>query len=222
MSIYPLLGVPYAWVASLREVEIGVPSTLDRADILKLSFSKLPHALPDAVFAHLASSTHGYVAGDLIGLCKEAAMAALRRHLSDEAGAAAGICITEADAHVALGRTGPSALREIAVDVPKVRWADIGGQGAAKQAMKEAVEWPLRHPEAFSRMGIRPPKGVLLYGPPGCSKTMMAKALATEGGMNFIAVKGDVPALVFGSPERKVQGCVDAPGDDCRLQARSF
>lgn len=72
----------------------------------------------------------------------------------------------------------------------QVRWSDIGGQHESKQALKEAVEWPLSHPEAFKRMGIRAPKGVLLYGPPGCSKTMMAKALATEGGMNFIAVKG--------------------------------
>ena len=73
----------------------------------------------------------------------------------------------------------------------QVRWSDIGGQDSCKQALKEAVEWPLKHPDAFQRMGIRPPKGVLLYGPPGCSKTMMAKALATEGGMNFIAVKGE-------------------------------
>ncbi len=70
-------------------------------------------------------------------------------------------------------------------------WSDIGGQESAKQALREAVEWPLQHPEAFARMGIRPPRGVLLYGPPGCSKTMMAKALATSGAMNFIAVKGE-------------------------------
>ncbi|CAI5744986.1 unnamed protein product [Peronospora destructor] len=84
----------------------------------------------------------------------------------------------------------PSALREISVDVPRVLWRDIGGQDALKQALREVVEWPLQHPEAFTRMGIRPPKGVLLYGPPGCSKTLTAKALATESGMNFIAIKG--------------------------------
>ncbi len=77
----------------------------------------------------------------------------------------------------------------------QVLWSDIGGQAAAKQALREAVEWPLKHPEAFVRMGIRPPRGLLLYGPPGCSKTMMAKALATEGGMNFIAVKGGSACL---------------------------
>jgi len=84
----------------------------------------------------------------------------------------------------------PSAMREIAIEVPKVRWDDIGGQSEIKQKLKEAVEWPLRFPESFSRMGIKPPKGILLYGPPGCSKTLLAKALATESGVNFIAIKG--------------------------------
>ncbi|KNC69577.1 hypothetical protein SARC_17910, partial [Sphaeroforma arctica JP610] len=83
----------------------------------------------------------------------------------------------------------PSALREVAVEVPRVLWTDIGGQEDVKQRLREAVSWPLLHPEAFVRMNIRPPKGVLLYGPPGTSKTMMAKALATESGLNFIPVK---------------------------------
>lgn len=74
--------------------------------------------------------------------------------------------------------------------MPKVNWEDIGGQGEIKQKLKESIEWPLKHPEAFARLGIKPPKGILLYGPPGCSKTLMAKALATEAGLNFIAVKG--------------------------------
>ena len=76
------------------------------------------------------------------------------------------------------------------MEVPKVYWSDIGGQQEIKQKLKESIEWPLQHPEAFLRLGIRPPKGILLYGPPGCSKTLMAKALATEAGLNFIAVKG--------------------------------
>jgi len=84
----------------------------------------------------------------------------------------------------------PILFLQIALEVPKVNWRDIGGQEHIKQRLKEAVEWPLQHPEAFIRMGIRPPKGILLYGPPGCSKTLMAKALATESGLNFIAVKG--------------------------------
>eukprot|EP01137_Pigoraptor_chileana_P036959 Opistho-2@33358 len=97
-------------------------------------------------------------------------------------------------------------MREVAVEVPTVRWDDIGGQAETKQRLREAVEWPLRHPDAFVRMGVRPPKGILLYGPPGCSKTLMAKALATESGLNFIAVKG--PQLFskwVGESERAVR-----------------
>jgi AAA family ATPase len=98
--------------------------------------------------------------------------------------------LTLADITAGARRVQPSALREVHVEAPSVSWADIGGQEDAKARLREAVEWPLAHPEAFVRMGIRPPKGVLLYGPPGCSKTMMARAMATEGRMNFVAVKG--------------------------------
>ncbi|KAI8362938.1 P-loop containing nucleoside triphosphate hydrolase protein [Mortierella sp. GBAus27b] len=94
------------------------------------------------------------------------------------------------DMRAAMTDIKPSAMREIMIEVPKVLWSDIGGQAEIKQKLKESVEWPLQHPDAFIRMGIRPPKGILLYGPPGCSKTLMAKALATQAGLNFIAVKG--------------------------------
>ncbi|KAJ3280989.1 spermatogenesis associated protein 5, partial [Borealophlyctis nickersoniae] len=100
------------------------------------------------------------------------------------------VVITAEDVEKAMVEIKPSAMREIALEVPKVLWTDIGGQEDIKQKLKEAVEWPLKHPEAFTRFNIRPPKGILLYGPPGCSKTLMAKALATESGVNFIAVKG--------------------------------
>lgn len=100
------------------------------------------------------------------------------------------LVLTLTDLYQASRSIQPSALREVHVEVPKVSWSDIGGQVEVKNRLREAVEWPLTHPEAFIRMGIQPPKGVLLYGPPGCSKTMMARAMATEGGMNFIAVKG--------------------------------
>ncbi|KAG0052085.1 spermatogenesis associated protein 5 [Gryganskiella cystojenkinii] len=98
--------------------------------------------------------------------------------------------VSAADMRQALTDVKPSAMREIMIEVPKVLWTDIGGQAEIKQKLKESVEWPLQHPDAFIRMGIRPPKGILLYGPPGCSKTLMAKALATQAGLNFIAVKG--------------------------------
>ncbi|KAF9133968.1 hypothetical protein BGW39_008455 [Mortierella sp. 14UC] len=100
------------------------------------------------------------------------------------------LMVSAEDMRLALTDVKPSAMREIMIEVPKVFWSDIGGQQEIKQKLKESVEWPLQHPEAFIRMGIRPPKGILLYGPPGCSKTLMAKALATQAGLNFIAVKG--------------------------------
>ncbi|KAF9359746.1 spermatogenesis associated protein 5 [Mortierella sp. AD094] len=98
--------------------------------------------------------------------------------------------VSAEDLRAAMTDVKPSAMREIMIEVPKVLWSDIGGQAEIKQKLKESVEWPLQHPDAFIRMGIRPPKGILLYGPPGCSKTLMAKALATQAGLNFIAVKG--------------------------------
>lgn len=113
-------------------------------------------------------------------------------------------CVNSTDVWAALRETRPSAMREVTIEVPKVLWSDIGGQEHIKQKFKESVEWPLKHPEvhddcfsgvihspsqAFVELGIEPPKGVLLYGPPGCSKTMIARALATESGLNFISVK---------------------------------
>lgn len=99
--------------------------------------------------------------------------------------------LTLSDFRAALPLVSPSGLREVAVEVPSVKWDDIGGMHGVKQSLREVVEWPLRHPQAFQRMGMSPPRGVLLYGPPGCSKTLMARALATESGMNFLAVKGE-------------------------------
>ena len=94
-----------------------------------------------------------------------------------------------ADLKAGLRRVSPSALREVAVSVPTTKWSDIGGLEDVKQGLKEMVEWPLTIPEAFARMGVTPPSGVLLYGPPGCSKTLIARALATESNMNFLAVQ---------------------------------
>ncbi|KAG7386168.1 spermatogenesis associated protein 5 [Phytophthora pseudosyringae] len=183
-----------------REVEIGVPRANDRLAILRVALRRLPHKLANSELQELSSSTHGYVGADLSALCKEAALLALHRAFANNAPSTGAVLadtdslppfeVTLSDLKLATRGIRPSALREISVDVPRVLWSDIGGQDALKQALREAVEWPLQHPEAFTRMGIRPPKGVLLYGPPGCSKTLAAKALATESGMNFIAIKG--------------------------------
>lgn len=107
---------------------------------------------------------------------------------------------------LAMREIQPSAMKEVAIQVPNVRWEDIGGQSELKQKLKQAVEWPLKHPEAFVRMGIVPPRGLLMYGPPGCSKTMIAKAMAKESGLNFLSVKG--PELFdkyVGESERAVR-----------------
>ncbi|ETN11396.1 hypothetical protein PPTG_10288 [Phytophthora nicotianae INRA-310] len=183
-----------------REVEIGIPRANDRLAILRVALRRLPHKLTDSELQELSSSAHGYVGADLSALCKEAALLALHRAFASNTQSTGAVLgdtnslppfeVTLSDLKLAMRGIRPSALREISVDVPRVLWIDIGGQDALKQALREAVEWPLQHPEAFTRMGIRPPKGVLLYGPPGCSKTLAAKALATESGMNFIAIKG--------------------------------
>ncbi|OQR94990.1 ATPase AFG2 protein [Achlya hypogyna] len=182
-----------------REIEIPIPSAADRLRILQKTLRPMPHAVGDTELEAIAGQAHGYVGADLSALCKEAALLALRRSLAH-------VQVTAGDLRVAMSKIRPSALREITLDVPRVLWSEIGGQGGIKQQLKEAVEWPLTHPEAFVRMGIRPPKGILLYGPPGCSKTLTAKALATEGGMNFIAIKGpELFSKWVGESEKAIQ-----------------
>ncbi|KAM4807714.1 ATPase family gene 2 protein homolog A [Rhinophrynus dorsalis] len=194
-----------------KEIEIGVPNAQERLDILQKILRKAPHRLMEGEVAQLADSAHGYVGADLSALCKEAGLNALRRKLGElsspsDSEVAGSVVITLNDFLQAMNDVRPSAMREVAIDVPNVSWSDIGGMENVKLKLKQAVEWPLMHPDAFIRMGIQPPKGVLLYGPPGCSKTMIAKALASESGLNFLAVKG--PELMnkyVGESERAVR-----------------
>ncbi|MFH1721280.1 MAG: CDC48 family AAA ATPase [Candidatus Altiarchaeota archaeon] len=180
-----------------REIEIGVPDRDGRLEVLQIHTRGMPLA-KDIDLKKIANSTHGFVGADLAALSREAAMSTLKRILPDlnlekdeiPAEVLENLEVTKDDLKEALKSVQPSALREVFLEVPRTKWADIGGLDKVKQEMKEVVEWPLKHAEAFERMGIRPPKAVLLYGPPGCGKTLMAKAVATESEANFITVKG--------------------------------
>ncbi|RMD57995.1 AAA family ATPase [Candidatus Woesearchaeota archaeon] len=180
-----------------RELEIAVPNKSGRLNVLKIHTRGMPLA-KDVSLKELASVTHGFVGADLAALAKEAAMIVLRRVLSDIKAADGPLSpetleklqITRKDFKEALKVVRPSALREVLVEVPNVKWSQVGGLEGVKQELKEAVEWPLKKPEVFRRVGVNPPKGILLYGAPGTGKTLLAKAVANESEANFISVKG--------------------------------
>ncbi len=181
-----------------RELEIGVPNKEGRLNILKIHTRNMPFA-KDVNLKELAAVTHGFVGADLASLCKEAAMIVLRRVLPDirydkdeviSQEVLEKLQITKSDFKEALKVVRPSALREVLVEIPNVHWGDIGGLDHVKQELIEAVEWPLKHPDAFKRLGVKPPKGILVYGAPGTGKTLLAKAVAHESEANFISIKG--------------------------------
>lgn len=175
----------------------GIPDAPARLSILGVLLSKTPHSLTSAELESLAARTHGYVGADLGAVVREAGTLAIKRYLSSSPATSSPTVLTLSDILSSLASIRPSALREVFIETPHVRWSDIGGQAYVKQKLKECVEWPLLHPATFERLGVSPPKGVLLYGPPGCSKTLTAKALATESGINFIAIKGPEVCLVL-------------------------
>ena len=179
-----------------REIEIGVPDSEERKEVLEIHTRNMPLA-EDVDLDKIANTTHGFVGADLESLCKEAAMRVVRRILpeiqNDEEipkDVMEKIVVTGDDFKNAQKEIQPSALREVLVQIPDIKWDDVGGLEDVKQELKEAVEWPLKHPETFQRLGIRPPKGTLLYGIPGTGKTLLAKAVASESEANFISVKG--------------------------------
>jgi len=181
-----------------REIEIGVPGKQGRLDVLKIHTRNMPLA-KNVNLKEIADKTYGFVGADLAALAKEAAMIVLRRILPDLKLKEKNIIpkevleklkITKKDFIRALGIVRPSALREVLVEIPDIKWTDIGGLEDVKQELKEAVEWPLKNPEAFKNLGVNPPRGVLIYGAPGTGKTLLAKAVANESDANFILVKG--------------------------------
>ncbi|WVN86229.1 uncharacterized protein L203_101390 [Cryptococcus depauperatus CBS 7841] len=189
-----------------REIEIGIPDIKGRQEILEILLSKVPHSLTRQDISSLATRTHGYVGADLFSLVRESASTAISRHYNTLSTTVPEPLLTNIDINTTMPSIRPSAMREVFVETPAVRWSDIGGQQEVKQKLKECIEWPLTHQETFKRLGVEAPRGVLLYGPPGCSKTMTAKALATESGINFLAVKG--PELLnkyVGESERAVR-----------------
>ncbi len=180
-----------------REIEIGIPDKEGRNEILHIHTRGMPQD-EDIDLSKIASVTHGFVGADLEALSKEAAMRSLRRVLPEidlTADSVPGhilekIKVSRTDFVEALKEVQPSALREVLVEVPTVRWADVGGLTKQREELREAVEWPLKFPELFDAGDARPPKGILLYGPPGTGKTLLAKATASESEANFISIKG--------------------------------
>ncbi len=181
-----------------RELQIGVPDKKGRLNILKIHTRNMPFS-GDVKLKDIAEITHGFVGADLSALAKEAAMNVLRRllpemklrekepiprELLDK------LIITNEDFKAALKIVRPSAMREVLVEIPNIKWKDIGGLEEVKQQLIESIEWPLKYSNSFKTLGIRPPRGILLYGPPGTGKTLLAKAVANESESNFILVRG--------------------------------
>jgi len=181
-----------------REIEIGVPGKEGRLNIFKIHTRNMPLG-KNVSLKELSEITYGFVGADVSSLAKEAAMIVLRRILPDlklqeeepiPKEILEKLRITQKDFKEALKTVRPSALREVMVEIPNIKWKDIGGLEGVKQELIEAVEWPLKYPESFKRLGVKPPKGILLYGAPGTGKTLLAKAVSNESQANFILVKG--------------------------------
>lgn len=191
------------------EVEIGIPDIEGRFDILMKQMSKIEERLKKIdtqEIKEIASKTHGYVGSDLLSLVRESVMKAINRHLEASDHNTKDVGVRYEDFQLSMKDIRPSAMKEIILEMPKVRWSDIGGQEVLKRKLHEMVELPLKEADRFERFGIKAPKGLLLYGPPGCSKTMTAKALATESGLNFLAIKGpEIFDKYVGESERKIR-----------------
>eukprot|EP01038_Epipyxis_sp_PR26KG_P009016 gene9016-12160_t len=200
-----------------RELDIGVPDDDGRLEILRIKTRNMKLS-KDCDLEFIAKDTHGYVGADLSQLCMEAAFQAIREkmHLIDvdaekiDAEILDSIEITNEHFKHALGVTNPSALRENVVEVPNVTWEDVGGLEDVKRELYETVQYPVEHADKFEKFGMQPSKGVLFYGPPGCGKTLLAKAIANECGANFISIKGpELLTMWFGESEANIRDLFD-------------
>merc|ERR1712226_581402 len=200
-----------------REVDIGIPDAVGRMEILRIHTKNMRLA-DDLNLEQVAAETHGHVGADLSALCSEAALQQIREKmdlidLEDEnidAEILNSLAVTMEDFRFAMGKSTPSALRETVVETPNVTWEDIGGLEKVKRELKELVQYPVEHPDKFLKFGMTPSKGVLFYGPPGCGKTLLAKAIANECQANFISIKGpELLTMWFGESEANVRDVFD-------------
>jgi len=200
-----------------RELDIGVPDETGRMEILRIH-TKNMKLDPEVDLEQAAKETHGYVGADLAALCTEAALQCIREKMDvidledDEIDAEVldSMAVTMDHFRTALGTSNPSALRETHVEVPQVTWDDVGGLEGVKRELQELVQYPVEHPEKFAKFGMSPSKGVLFYGPPGCGKTLLAKAIANECQANFISIKGpELLTMWFGESESNIRDVFD-------------
>jgi transitional endoplasmic reticulum ATPase len=200
-----------------REIDIGIPDQIGRLEILRIHTKNMK--LDESVdLDSIASETHGYVGSDVAALCTEAALQTIREKMDlidieDEkidAKVLESMAVTQDHFRTALGHSNPSALRETVVEVPNVTWEDIGGLEGVKKELQEVVQYPVLYPELYKKYGMQPSRGVLFYGPPGCGKTLLAKAIANECQANFISIKGpELLTMWFGESEANVREIFD-------------
>lgn len=200
-----------------REVDIGIPDATGRLEVLRIHTKNMKLA-DDVDLEKIAAETHGFVGADLAALCSEAALQQIREKmdlidLDDEqidAEVLNSLAVTMDNFRWAMGKSSPSALRETVVEVPNVTWEDIGGLLNVKKELQEMIQYPVEHPDKFLKFGMSPSKGVLFYGPPGCGKTLLAKAIANECQANFISIKGpELLTMWFGESEANVRDVFD-------------
>ena len=196
-----------------REIEIGIPDKHERYEVMQVHTRGM-HLAEDIDLKTLSDVSHGYTGADIAALSREAGMKALRRYLPEidleqeriPPSVLERMEVKMEDFMSAYREITPTAMREVAIEVPTVHWNEVGGLDVVKQELRESVEWPLKNAEIFGRMGIKPPKGILLFGPPGCGKTMLARAVATESEANFIAIKGpEVFSKWVGESEKAIR-----------------
>jgi transitional endoplasmic reticulum ATPase len=200
-----------------REVDIGIPDATGRLEVLRIH-TKNMKLNDDVELEQVAAETHGHVGADIAALCSEAALQQIREKMDlidleeDQIDAEVlnSLAVTMENFRFAMGKSTPSALRETVVEVPNVSWEDIGGLEGVKKELQELVQYPVEHPEKFLKFGMTPSRGVLFYGPPGCGKTLLAKAIANECQANFISIKGpELLTMWFGESEANVRDVFD-------------